>query len=294
MVMKVAVLGLGLMGSGIAQNLLGRGHEVHGYNRTPEKVKALAQKGVTVHATPSETVSGGVDVAITMLTDQDAVHEVALGTQGFLQGMKKGSLWIDMSTILPEASIKHAAEAERLGIERLDAPVIGGPQPAAKGELILVVGGKKKVYEKYAGFLKELGKEVIYMGSEGAGHKMKLAFNLFLGIVATGFSEALVFAQKIGISPQEFVNVVNMTHHKSGYTVNKGVKVANNDFTPTFTLNMMRKDLALIQSEAIINAISLPTASSVLDLFTAGVNQGYGEFDYSYIAKMIQKSNGIA
>ena len=282
------------MGSGIAQNLLARNHEVHGYNRTMEKAKALGEKGARIHPTPSEAVGSGVDVVITMLTDQDAVHEVALGPHGFLPKMKKGSLWIDMSTILPEASIKHAAEAERFGVERLDAPVIGGPQLAAKGELILVVGGKDDVFEKYAGFLEELGMEVFHMGPEGTGHKMKLAFNLFLGIVATGFSEALVFAQKIGISPQDFVSVVNKTHHRSGYTENKGARVARNDFTPTFTLSMMRKDLALVQTEALISGISLPVASSVFDLFTAASNQGFAEQDYSSIVRMIQKTNGIA
>lgn len=290
--MKVAVLGLGLMGSGIAQNLLARKHEVQGFNRTREKAKFLEEKGVVLHSTPSEAVRG-VDVAITMLTDHDAVYEVAVGPRGFLPAMKKGSLWIDMSTILPEESVKHAAQSENRSISRLDAPVIGGPQPAAKGELILVVGGKQPVYERYSGFLRELGKDVIYMGGDGMGHKMKLAFNLFLGIVATGFSEALVFAQKIGISPQDFVNVVNKTHHKSGYTEIKGVRVSRNDFTPTFTLSMMRKDLALIQTEALLNGMSLPVASSVLDLFTAAANQGLAEMDYSSIAKMIRKFNGI-
>lgn len=291
--MKVAVLGLGLMGSGIAQNLLARKHEVHGYNRTREKAKFLEEKGVVLHATPSDAVSGGVDVAITMLTDHNAVNEVALGPQGFLLHMKKGGLWVDMSTILPEESVKHAAESESRGVERLDAPVIGGPQPAAKGELIIVVGGKQSVYERHAGFLKELGKDVIYMGADGMGHKMKLAFNLFLGILATGFSEALVFAEKIGVNPQDFVSVVNKTHHRNGYTENKGVRVSRNDFTPTFTLSMMRKDLALIQTEAVLNGMSLTVASSVLDLFTAAANQGFAELDYSSIVKTIRRVNGI-
>jgi 3-hydroxyisobutyrate dehydrogenase len=228
-----------------------------------------------------------------MLTDQNAVLEVAVGSHGFLPAMKTGSLWIDMSTILPESSIEHAGQAEKLGLERLDAPVIGGPQPAAKGELILIVGGERSVYEKHADFLREIGKEVTYLGSHGTGHKMKLAFNLFLGILATGFSEALVLAQKIGISPEDFVNVVNSTHHRNGYTQNKGPRVARNEFAPTFTLDMMRKDLSLALEEMVINGISLPTSAAALNLFIAAANQGYGKSDYSSIVQIIRTVNGL-
>ena len=289
---KVAVLGLGLMGAAIAQNLLSRKHEVHGYNRTKEKAKPLAEKGAIIHLTPKEAAED-VDVVLTMLTDHEAVRDVALGKDGFLPAMKKGSLWIDMSTILPEASMEHGAECEKRGIERLDAPVIGGPQPAAKGELVLVVGGRKDVYTKHLEFLRHMGKEVLYMGESGAGHKMKLAFNLYLANVAAAFSEALVFAQKIGIDAKDFVDVVNKTHHKSSYTENKGPRITKNDYSPTFTLKMMRKDLALIQTEAILNTITLPLSTSVLGLYTAGMNQGLSELDYSSIAVIFQRINGI-
>jgi 3-hydroxyisobutyrate dehydrogenase-like beta-hydroxyacid dehydrogenase len=289
---KVAVLGLGLMGAAIAQNLLSRNHEVHGYNRTKEKAKPLAEKGAVIYPTP-RAATEGVDVAITMLTDHQAVRDVALGEDGFLAGMKKGSLWIDMSTILPEASIEHAAECEKRDIERLDAPVLGGPQPAAKGELVIVVGGRRDVYAKHLEFLRQMGKEVVYMGESGAGHKMKLAFNLYIANVAAAYSEAFVFAQKIGIDAKDFVDVVNKTPHKSSYTERKGPRMCNNEYSPSFTLKMIRKDLALIQTEGILNGIALPIASSVLGLYTAGMNQGLSELDYSSIALVFQRINGI-
>jgi 3-hydroxyisobutyrate dehydrogenase-like beta-hydroxyacid dehydrogenase len=289
---KVAVLGLGLMGSEIARNLLSKGYEVDGFNRTREKGKRLVEKGLIAHATPREAVETGVDIVITILSDQDAVHDVALGTDGFLDGMKRGSLWIDMSTILPESSVEHASECERRGVERLDAPVIGGPQRAAKGELLVLVGGKRDVYDKHSSFLEQLGK-LVYAGSFGAGHRMKLAFNLYLAVLATGFSEALTLAQKIGVSGRDFVDVVNMTHHKNSYTETKGPRACEKDFTPTFTLKMMRKDLALVEEEKLINGISLPVAGTVSALFTAAMNEGLSELDYSSIALMLQKMNGI-
>jgi 3-hydroxyisobutyrate dehydrogenase-like beta-hydroxyacid dehydrogenase len=291
---RVAVLGLGLMGSAIALNLLSKNHEVHVYNRTQDRMKPLAEKGAMIHSTPGDAVAGGVDVVITMLTDHEAVRDVALGRGGFLQQMKKGSVWIDTSTILPEASIDHATECEKRGIERLDAPVIGGPQPASRGELILVVGGRKDVFSKYLSFLQQLGKEVVYIGPAGAGHKMKLAFNLYLANLSAGFCEALTFAQKIGISANAFVDVVNKTPHKNQYTETKGPRICRNDFTPSFTLKMIRKDLALIQDEVIRKKISLPVTSTVLALYTAAMNEGLSESDYSSIAVILQKINGIA
>ena len=288
---RVALLGLGLMGSQIAQNLLSRGNEVHGYNRTPEKAKTLVENGLKFHSTPREAVESA-DVVITVLTDQNAVSDVALGSGGFLDVMKRG-VWIDMSTILSESSTQHANECEKRGIERLDAPVIGGPPRALKGDLLVLVGGKREVFDKHANFLQQLGKRVVYVGSSAAGHKMKLAFNLYLAVLATGFSEAFTFAEKMGINGKDFVDVVNMTHHKNSYTESRGSMVCKKDFSPMFTLDMMRKDLALVEEETLINHITLPVSGAVLTLFTAAINQGLSELDYSSIVLLLQKMNGI-
>jgi 3-hydroxyisobutyrate dehydrogenase-like beta-hydroxyacid dehydrogenase len=281
------------MGSAIARNLLSKNYEVHAYNRTQEKTKALADKGAIIHPTPRDAAANDVDVAITMLTDHEAVRDVAMGRDGFLEAMKKGSVWIDMSTILPEASIEQATECETRGIERLDAPVMGGPQQAARGELVLVVGGRKDIFAKYLGLMQQLGNEVVYMGPHGTGHKTKLAFNLYLAIQSAGFSEALTLAQSIGIDAKDFVDVVNKTPHKNHYTETKGPRVCRKDFTPSFTLKMMRKDLTLVQDEATAKKISLPVTSTVLALYTAAVNQGLSELDYSSIALLLQRINGI-
>jgi 3-hydroxyisobutyrate dehydrogenase len=282
------------MGSAIARNLLSRNYEVHGYNRTREKTKPLAEIGAIIHSTPRDAVEGDVNVVITMCTDQDAVQDVALGKDGFLPNMTKESLWIDMSTILPEASTAHAAECEKRGVERLDAPVIGGPELAGRGELVIVVGGKQDVYSKHLNFLKQLGKEVILAGPPGTGHKMKLAFNLYLADLAAGFSEALVFAEKLGIKASDFVGVVNKTNHRNSYTEVKGVRVSKNEFTPTFTLKMIHKDLGLIVNEAILNRISLPTTASAFGLYSSAMNEGLSELDYSSIAIMLRRINGIS
>jgi len=289
---RVAILGLGLMGSEIARNLLSKGYDVHGFNRTRDRAKPLVDKGLVAHSTPREAVENA-DVVITMLSDQDAVNEVAFGSSGFLDCMRPGSIWIDMSTILPEKSIEHADACDAKGVERLDAPVVGGPERASKGELLVIVGGRREVFEKHLSFLGTLGKQVIYVGPFGSGHSMKLAFNLYLAVLATGFSEALTLAQKLGISGKDFVGLVNKTHHKNSYTENKGPMVVKKDFTPTFTLEMMRKDLALVEEEKLIKRVSLPVTASVLALFTAAMNEGFSKLDYSSIALMLEKMNGI-
>lgn len=289
---RVSILGLGLMGSGIARNLLSKDFDVHGFNRTRERVRPLVDMGLIDHSTPREAAENA-DVVITMLSDQDAVSEVAFGRSGFLDCMGPGSIWIDMSTILPEASIQHANACDAKGIERLDAPVVGGPERAFKAELLVMVGGRRLVFEKHLAFLETLGKQVVYIGSFGSGHSIKLAFNLYLAVLATGFSEALTLAQKLGISGKDFVDLVNKTHHRNSYTESKGPKVIEKDFSPTFTLEMMQKDLALVEEEKLIKHVSLPVAASVLALFTAAMNQGFSKLDYSSIAVMIEKMNGI-
>ena len=289
---RVAVLGLGLMGSELARNLLSKGNEVHGFNRTQEKARPLIEKGLVPHSTPKEAVENA-DVVITMLSDQDAISEVAFGANGFLDCMRVGSLWVDMSTILPEKSIEHANECDAKRVERLDAPVIGGPARAFKGELLVIVGGRRETFEKHAGFLGNFGK-VIYVGPFGSGHSMKLAFNLYLAVLSAGFSEALTLAQKLGLNGKDFVDIVNKTHHKNSYTEDKGPKVAKKDFTPTFTLEMMRKDLALVEEEKLVRRISLPVTASVLTLYTAAMNEGFSKLDYSSIAAMLEKMNGVS
>src|SRR5579862_1623952 len=183
----VGVIGLGLMGSAFASNLLARGYAVHVYNRTKEKATPLVEKGAQLHVSATDLASS-VDIVMTSLTDQKAIDSVALGENGFLESMKKGSLWIDLSTIDPAASVRHAEAARSVGVDRLDTPVVGSEDLASKGELVILVGGDHSVFQKYQNFLNELGKTVQYLGASGNGHRMKLDVNLYLGLIAESFS----------------------------------------------------------------------------------------------------------
>ncbi len=289
---KLGILGLGKMGSAFALNLLSKGHEVHVYNRSKERLRELVAKGAIAHPSPYE-LGKSADVVITSLTDQDVVDSIVMGKDGALNGMKKGSLWIEMSTIDPDASIRQADQAKRSGIDRLDAPVIGNPNMAAQGHLSLLVGGDESVLEKNRELLNQLGSTVIYLGKPGSGHKMKLILNLHLGTIGLAFSEAFVLSQKLGFEPRVFVDAFNKTVQKNYFSEVKGPLIAKGDYAPLFTVNMLLKDLTLAENQATRQKVALPAGSLVKQLFMTCVNQGRGEMDFSSIVLTMQKLNGI-
>lgn len=288
----IGVIGLGIMGSSFASNLLSRGYNVHVYNRTKEKAQPLIEKGAVFHSTPRELASVA-DIIMTSLTDEVAVDSVAFGKDGLLEGAKKGSLWIDLSTIDPSASIRHSEAAKQAGLDRLDTPVVGSKDLASKGELIILVGGSHEVFEKYEKFLKELGKSIIYLGADGNGHKMKLAINLHLGLLAESFSEALAFSQKLGFDTKTFVETINKTPIGNYISQGKGPKIVEGNFEPAFSLNNLFKDLRLINAQITKIGAVLPMTEVAIEEYSRAVENGEGQKDFSVIALEIQRKNGL-
>lgn len=288
----IGVIGLGIMGSSFASNLLSRGYNVHVYNRTKEKAQSLIEKGAIFHSTPRELASAA-DIIMTSLTDETAVDSVAFGKDGLLDGARKGSLWIDLSTIDPSASIKHSKAAKKAGLNRLDTPVVGSKDLASKGELIILVGGNQTVFEKYEEFLKELGKTVIYLGEDGNGHKMKLAINLHLGLLAESFSEALTFSQKLGFDTKTFVETINKTPIGNYISQGKGPKIVEGNFEPAFSLNNLFKDLRLINAQITRTGAVLPMTEVAIEEYSRAIQDGEGQKDFSVIALELQRKNGL-
>ena len=289
----VGVIGLGIMGSSFASNLLSRGYNVHVYNRTEEKAKSLIKKGAIFHSTPRE-LALVADIIMTSLTDQNAIDTVAFGEDGFLNGVKKGCLWIDLSTIDPLASIRHSEAAKQAGVERLDTPVVGSKDQALKGDLIVLVGGSREVFQKYEKFLNDVGKTVIYLGVDGNGHKMKLAINLYLGLFAESFSEAMVFSQKLGFDARTFVETINKTPHRNYISEGKGPKIVEGNFEPAFSLNNLFKDLELINEQITKTGAILPMTRVAIEEYSEAIQNGEGQKDFSVIALEIQRKNGLA
>jgi 3-hydroxyisobutyrate dehydrogenase-like beta-hydroxyacid dehydrogenase len=289
---KVGVIGLGLMGSAFASNLLSRGYEVHVYNRTKQKAEPLVAKSAILHLSVKDLASS-VDIVLTSLTDDSVIESLALGENGFLSSMKKGSLWIDLSTIDPTASIRHAELAKESGVDRLDAPVVGSEDLASKGELTILVGGSREVFQKYQNFLGELGKIIEYLGAAGNGHKMKLDVNLYLGLIGESFSEALVLSLKQGFEANTFVEIINKTPHRNAFSETKGPKIAAKNFEPAFSLNNLLKDLRLAEKQARETGAMLPMSNVVVAQYSKAAENGDGDKDFSVIALELERANRL-
>ncbi len=290
--MKVGVIGLGLMGAALSRRLLSQKHEVHVYDRMPSKTSQFVGGGATAHQTPRD-LGMSVEVAFTLVTDQQAVDSVTLGESGLFEGMKAGSLWVEMSTIDPDASKRQAEECHRRGIERLDAPVAGGPKWIEEGRVMLLVGGSREVFEKRLPLLNQIAASVLYLGEDGNGHKMKLLLNLYLGMVSVAFCEVLTLSRKIGFDPQLFMETVNKSVHKSYFTEVRAPPILKGDFKPAFSLKNLLKDLLLAQDQAKRHGAVLPASTATTELFGIAANLGQAEMDYTSIALTLAKLNGL-
>lgn len=289
----VGIIGLGIMGASFASNLLARGYAVHGYDRTKAKADPLIARGLAFHPTPRELASQ-VDVLLTSLTDQRAIDSVAQGPQGFLTAPVRAKVWIDLSTIDPAASREQAEAAGKVGIRRLDAPVVGSRDLAERGELLILVGGDEATFAAVSGLLHDLGKTVLFLGSPGSGHEMKLVINLYLGLMAESLSEALVLARKMGFEAKTFVDTINQTAHRNYYSEAKGQKIVDGDFRPNFSLSNLLKDLRLAMEEAHRTGATLPLSEIVLARFESAAARGDGPFDFSVIALELERQNGLS
>ena len=290
---RVGIVGLGLMGSAFASNLLSRGYPFMSTTGRAQKAAPLVAKGAILHSTAKDLATS-VDIVMTSLTDQDAIDNVALGEGGFLRSMREGSLWIDLSTIDPDASVRHAEAAKEAGVDRLDAPVVGSEDLASKGELIILVGGSDDVFRKYQDFLEELGTRSSYLGKDGNGHKMKLDVNLYLGLIGESFSEAFVLSQKQGFDKEAFADVINKTPHRNAFSLGKGPKIAAGDFDAAFSLKNLLKDLRLADEQANETGARLPMSKVALAEYSKAEQSGEGGKDFSIIALVLERENELS
>jgi 3-hydroxyisobutyrate dehydrogenase-like beta-hydroxyacid dehydrogenase len=288
--MKVGVVGLGLMGSGIARRLANTGHAVTVYNRDRSKAEQI--KGVKIAASPKDLASA-CDFVITVVTDFDAVREVMLGESGISRSRGRPVV-ADASTIAPSQSHYCAQELWKAGIAMLGMPVMGGPAAAETGDLIPVVAGDRQAFDKVRPVIENLGKQIFYIGErDGAANAVKLALNLNIALIATAVSEGITLARASGIDPAMFVKILNSTYFKTGLSEKKGPKMVENDFAPSFHLKNMLKDLELATGAAQQAGIVLPVTTMAQQMFRAANNTGLAEKDYTAICAFLARINGM-
>ncbi|MCX6660206.1 MAG: NAD(P)-dependent oxidoreductase [Candidatus Bathyarchaeota archaeon] len=293
MLRQIGFIGLGIMGSGMAKNLVKAGYPLNVYNRSLEKAEGLEKIGAFVAKSPKE-VSARSGAIITMLSDSPAVENVILGDNGVLEGIRKGSVIVDCSTISPRVSVKIANEAEKKGVEMLDAPVAGSKRQAEEGTLIFLVGGKKQVYEDNMQILKAMGKNSFYIGQNGMGSYMKLVMNMINAINLQALAEALVFGMKAGIDPDLMVEIINSTGARSGGSEAKGKSMIKGNYETAFALKLMCKDMNLVREETRNLDVPTPTTSIVNELYTMAKVKGKSDLDYSVIMEVMKEMAGIS
>jgi 3-hydroxyisobutyrate dehydrogenase-like beta-hydroxyacid dehydrogenase len=289
--MKVGIAGLGLMGSSIARRLINSGHAVSIYNRTGSKAQYFSNKA-TVALSPRK-LAEVCDLLITVVTDFDAVKNVLFGRNGVIESGNHNIVVADVSTISPSQS-KHCAQRLRdAGIEMLGIPVMGGPAAAERGDLVPIVAGSRQAFESVREVIEKLGR-TFYVGErDGSANAIKLALNLNIALVASAVSEGIMLVSRSGIDPSIFVEILNSTYFKTGLSEKKGPKMVKNDFSPTFYLKNMLKDLELATATAQGIGITLPQTALAQQIFRAANNMGFSEQDYTSICAFLAKINGL-
>jgi 3-hydroxyisobutyrate dehydrogenase len=290
--LNIGIIGTGFLGKAVATRLLDTGYKVFVYNRTKDKTESLKNLGAIVANTPKE-LAQNCDLVITIVKDADAVESVSFDRDGIIYGKHPGLTIADMSTISPVSSKKIAKKFSEYEIQMIDTPVMGGPNLAVKGEIIVMVGGKKEAYDKYKNVFDHIGNKIFYLGENGAGHAMKLAMNLQISMLALALSEGITLAKRSGLEPKSFLEILNSTYFKTGMSELKGPKMINGNFEPSFTLKMMKKDLDTINSTAREFGITLPMTTLANEIYQNAVTDGLGELDYTGILTFIEKTSKL-
>lgn len=283
---RVAILGLGIMGSGMANRLLSSGFQVAVYSRNRDKAKPLADAGAFVASSPAEAAAHA-NTIISMVADDFASRAVWLGDKGALAGAKAGSILIESSTLTVEWVKELAAAAGQRSCEFLDAPVTGTKPHAESGQLLFLVGGPERALEKAHQVFSVLGRDVIYLGPTGSGALMKLVNNFMAAVQAVSFGEALALIKAGGLDRDKAVSILTEGVPGSPMVKRVATRVATGDFTPHFFMRLMAKDVGYAIKEAKDRGIDLPTAAAALSVFRDAIETGRGEEDFTAVVKAV-------
>src|SRR5215471_7600098 len=276
---NVAILGLGIMGSGMASRLLSQGFPLTVYNRNRDKCAPFTSQGALAAETAREAASRS-HVVISMVANDEASREIWLGEKGALAGAASGSLLIESSTLSGTWIHELSAKASARNCSFLDAPVTGTKPHAASGELIFLVGGSDDAVKAAQPVFSVLGKETFHLGQTGSGTLMKLINNFICGVQAASLAEGLRLIEASGLDRTKAISILTNGAPGSGIVKRVSDRVAANEFTPNFMLRWMAKDLAYAVNEASVRNVSLQTAAAASSIFQRAIAQGHGDEDF--------------
>jgi len=286
--MRVAFLGLGIMGQAMATNLVHAGHEVTVWNRTPGKLL----EGAAVAPTPAAAAQGA-EVVWLCVSDTDAVHDVIFGKDGVEGSLAEGIVIADSSTISPTATVKFAERVRAKGVAWVDAPMTGSKIGAREGTLVFIVGGDDAPVERLKPLFAAMGKKIFRMGETGKGQATKLVMNLQIALIFEGFAEALTLATKLGVDTQQLLALIEATMVRSGVVDYKAPFVMQRDFTPNFPLRLMHKDIRLALESAKEARVKLPGLETVEEIYEMATEDGNQDLDYAATLTLLEKWAGV-
>lgn len=282
---NVAILGLGIMGAGMAQRLLSAKFSLAVYNRNREKSVPFGNGGAFVAASPRAAAARS-QIVLSMVADDNASRSIWLGEDGALAGASPGCLLIESSTLSSGWIGELATKAAERGCRFLDAPVTGTKPHAASGELVFLVGGSAEALEAARPVFSVLGRDVVHLGPVGSGARMKLINNFVCGVQAASFAEALSLIDAGGLDRSKAVSILTGGAPGSGIVKRMADRIAANDFSPNFALRWMAKDLSYALRDASTKGISLQTAAAALSVFEGAIAEGHGDEDFSAVSKL--------
>jgi 3-hydroxyisobutyrate dehydrogenase len=282
---RVAILGLGIMGTGMANRLLSENFPLAVYNRNREKGLPLASAGAFLAAMPREAASRS-EIILSMVGDDAASRDVWLGENGALAGASPRSVLIESSTLSRGWIHELSTKAAERGCRFLDAPVTGTKSHAASGELTFLVGGSTEALDQARPVFSVLGRDAIHLGPVGSGALMKLINNFVCGVQAAAFAEAVSMIDAGGLDRGKAISILTGGAPGSGILKRIADRIAANDFTPNFALRWMAKDISYAIGDASKNGISLQTATAALSVFHQAIAEGHGDEDFSAVSKL--------
>jgi 3-hydroxyisobutyrate dehydrogenase len=289
---KIGFIGLGIMGQGMARNLLKAGFELRVWNRTAGKMSELVAEGAIAAESPADLAAQS-DMIITCVSDTPDVEEVILGENGVIHGARPGSLVIDMSTISPAVTRQIASRLKQRGVHMLDAPISGGSEGAARGTLAIMVGGEAGQFERALPVFQAMGKTITHVGTNSHGQMVKLVNQILVVGNALAMSEALLFAQAGGLDLRKTLAAIENGAAGSWMLSNRGPQILARDWRPGFMIDLQEKDVRLILKEADELGIPVMVSSLVFNLYRTLQIKGLGTEGNHALIKALENLAGV-
>ena len=291
--MKIGFVGLGAMGTGIVPRLLNAGHTVVGWNRTKIKAEPLIKMGMTWVDSPREVASLS-EIVFSIVTDSKAVREVALGANGIIAGLSNEGVYLDMSTIAPDANREIATEFKEAGLIMLDAPISGSPVTLEAGKASIMVGGDRNAYERVKPVLLDIGAKATYIGDNGKAVQMKLAINLVLMVEVIAFGEGIALAEKGGVDREIAVEALLNSVAASPVLGYRGPFILEGKMpeVPLADVNLQQKDMLLVLEQGRKLGSPVPLAAAANEMMNACRGLGIDHRDFVTAHQVYRKLGG--